>query len=502
MTNESDNSKDPNAPRLALPHIPRPVFLSYARRDFRIAYSIWQQMLSPDEKIEHMDQVLMDFPSVMPPDMKMHGMQFVISSPDHPLSLGGGFSDEWAPGQPGWMFGIGNYLIRAKSLAVVLTPHAAASKAVELEIENFKSFPDKPVFVLRVNGTPIPDSLAVIKDAMVHDVTIDMRSLLGNVLHAAYPALESGDWKNAELLFREAWNLIDYVDDASASLARDILRDWGRALLQLEARDIAVQVFGHILKLTEPEHHVRRANGQYNLGLAHACFQRGEVGRGRLALETAVTCWRDCLASLAKADSSMASEEEIERLRAAAEQAIAQTEVVLKADVPPLIGQFVAEVGQAERLGNWRRVAELYGNMFVLYRAGGQCESAIATDMLAGLARAHRHCGGWEEARNVLRFALKFIDESDRASRAGLLHSLACSYARREPDAPAEQVERKEIVAAGPLWEEALALLRELMEQPDADSRYNYAELARSCEDYVAWAKGELEHRKADDSER
>ena len=501
MTDENNKNEDPNTPRLALPHITRPVFLSYARRDFRIAYNIWQQMLSPDEEIGHMDQVLMDFPPVVPPDMKLHGGQFVISSPDHPMSGGAGFRDEWAPGQPGWMVGIGDNLIRAKSLAVVLTPHAASSKAVELEIENFKSFHDKPVFVLRINRTPIPDNLSVIEEAMVHDVTIDMRSVLGNVLHAAYPALDSGDWENAELLFREAWNLIEYVDDASAALARDLLRDWGRALLKLDARDIAVQVFGHILKLTEPEQHARRANGQYNLGTAHACVQRGEIGRDRSALESAVACWRDCLASLERADSKMASEKEIEQLRTAAGEAIARTEKVLEADVRPLIGQFVAEVGQAERDEDWRRAAELYGKMFVLYRADGHCESAIATDMLAGLAGAHRYCGQWEEARNVLRFALKFIDDADRASRALLLHSLACSYARRAPDAPAEQVEWNEILAAGSRWDEALTLLRELMEQPDAEPRYSYAKLTRSCEDYVAWAKGELEHRKADDTE-
>jgi hypothetical protein len=89
--------------------------------------------------------------------------------------MGQGYADDWKPGKPGWMYAIRKNIEQAQSYVVVLTPHSSRSKGVALEIDEFEAYSDKPVAILSVNRTRIPDKLAKIERAMIHDVTVDVR---------------------------------------------------------------------------------------------------------------------------------------------------------------------------------------------------------------------------------------------------------------------------------------------------------------------------------------
>jgi hypothetical protein len=362
-----------------LPQLPRPVFLSFARRDFRIAYHVWQQMLAPDPEQSHADQVLFDFPPLLPIGLKLRGIQLNVSSADHPLSMGQGYADDWKPGKPGWMYAIRKNIEQAQSYVVVLTPHSSRSKGVALEIDEFEAYSDKPAAILSVNRTRIPDKLAKIERAMVHDVTVDVRSMMGSVLHAAFAAQDNEEWWQAGVAFLEAWNLLALFDDPSQELCLDILRGRGRADIQLDLADASASA-----DATELKSHCR--------------------------------------------------------------DALSEIVPLLETDLRPVISEVIQLAGQAEQRQDWQAMAEYYAAMFSMYRAGGDCASPIASDMLAAKARAERHQQNWDEASKTLKFAT-FIDQDDAASRAGLTHDLACAHARRAPDDNNETVPWNSLLA-------------------------------------------------------
>jgi hypothetical protein len=232
-------TRGPEGARPALSQLPRPVFISYASRDFRIAYQIWRQMLSGED---HDKAVLMDFPPLVRPDMELEGLQATVSDAGHPLAMGRGFAEGWAPGMPGWMVGIGGNLIRANSLVVVLTPNAARSSAVAKELQAFGAFPDKPVGLLSVNRTPIPEAFTKLRGATVYDVLIDIEAMLSPVLSAAREAEREEKWRDAGILFTDAINLIPLMDSPDGELQAEALIARGRMDLKLGFNDEAVRV--------------------------------------------------------------------------------------------------------------------------------------------------------------------------------------------------------------------------------------------------------------------
>jgi hypothetical protein len=155
---------------------------------------------------------------------------------------------------------------------------------------------------------------------------------------------------------------------------------------------------------------------------------------------------------------------------------------------------------EAEKQQDWSAMAGHYAAMFSMYRAGGDCVSSVATDMLSAKARAERQQHNWDEAGRTLTFALAFIDQDDAASRAGLTHDLACVHARRAPDADDETVPWNSLLAAGRCWDEALALANELLARGEPQPRFDYSTIVQSCERYIAWARGELERRQAEEN--
>ena len=486
-----------NAPRHALPHLPRPVFLSYSRRDFRIAYYIWQQMLSPDSKESHFDQVLMDFPSLMPPDMKLEGIQANVSTADHPLSMGVGYEDDWSPDMPGWMVGIGGNLIRCESLVVVLTPNSEHSEAVDTELKAFEAFPEKPITFLSVNRTPIPERYAKFERAMVHDVAIDIKSMLANGLRAAYEAQDNKQWLNAALLFTEALQRLPLLPDASVGLYRDILTGRGRADIQLGYRDQAVRMFEQALELTDPKQRVLYAGVLYNLGWAHATEARHEIGRARESVVSAQSCWERALNVLEAEDTAGQEIAEVEKLRASCHEGQTWATRLLEANQRALIAAILQDAGKAEQARDWTAMCDLYEKIFSLYRLGGNGESGVITDMLSAKARAERKLDAWDDARKTLEFALTLIDEDDSASRAGLMHDLGCVQSRRKNGQPPEALTKEQLSAAYRCWTEALELAKGLMSQSNAKHRYDVAGLARTCEQLIDWARYEMESRAA-----
>ena len=496
-----------NASSNKLPHLPRPVFLSFARRDFRIAYEVWQQMLGPDPEQSHADQVLLDFPPLLPIGLKLHGIQMNVSSADHPASIGQGYADDWEPGQPGWMYAIRQNIEKAQSYVVVLTPYSSRSKAVALEIEAFEAYPDKPVAILSVNKTPIPETLAKIERAMVHDVTVDIRSMMGAVLKAAFAAHDNEEWWESAVAFLEAWNLLALFDDPSQALCLDILRGRGRADIQLGNRNQAVRSFEHALTLIRPEQHALRANALHSLGWAQATQDKSEIGRARESLVAATVSWRAAVAELdlVDADASVGADAadatDVTELKRRCQDALARVEPLLETDVRPQISETIQRALQAEQRQDWSAMAGHYAAMFSMYRAGGDCASQVATDMLSAKARAERQQHNWDEAGKTLKFALTFIDQDDAASRAGLTHDLGCVHARRAPDADDASVPWDSLLAAGRCWDEALALVNELLARDEPQPRFDYRLLAQSCERYTGWARAELARRQAEEKE-
>jgi hypothetical protein len=280
---------------------------------------------------------------------------------------------------------------------------------------------------------------------MVHDVTVDVRSMMGSVLHAAFAAQDNEEWWQAGVAFLEAWNLLALFDDPSQELCLDILRGRGRADIQLGNRDHAVRSFEHSLAMTRPEQHALRANVLHNLGWAQATQDKSEVGRARESLVGASESWKAAIAELDLADASASAD--ATELKARCRDALSEIVPLLETDLRPVISEVIQLAGQAEQRQDWQAMAEYYAAMFSMYRAGGDCASPIASDMLAAKARAERHQQNWDEASKTLKFALTFIDQDDAASRAGLTHDLACAHARRAPDDNNETVPWNSLLA-------------------------------------------------------
>lgn len=356
-----------NSPQNALPDIPRPVFLSYSRRDFRIAYTLWEMMLDPKNPDRHDAQVLMDFSILIPPDMKLAGIQMTVSTEEHLLGFGRGYEDGWAEDMPGWMYGIGRNMLASQSMLVLLTPNSERSEAIDTELRAYEAFPEKPLFFISVNGTPIPDRFAKYDKAKVFDLKIDMESLFGNVLRAAFDAKDKQEWRNAGLLFTEALQMMRLYPHPSAELTRDLLINRGQVDINLGFRDEAVSMYEQANQLADKESFVTRASILHNLGWAYATQDIREIGCSRDALREAVDRWEKAL-KLLDTDVPLEQLEKAEALGTSCRQAIEQVYTKISQEVTGLIPVLLGQAGQAERSRDWSLVRDLYERIYSIYR--------------------------------------------------------------------------------------------------------------------------------------
>lgn len=480
-----------NSPQNALPDIPRPVFLSYSRRDFRIAYTLWEMMLDPKNSDSHDTQVLMDFSILIPPDMKLAGIQMTVSTEAHLLGFGRGYVDGWAKDMPGWMYGIGKNMLASQSMLVLLTPNGERSEAIDTELRAFEAFPEKPLFFISVNGTPIPDRFAKYENAQVFDLKIDMESLLGTVLRAAFDAKDKEEWKDAGILFTEALQMMRLYPHPNAELTRDLLVNRGQADIILGYRDEAVSMYEQANQLADKESFVTRASILHNLGWAYATQDIREIGRSRDALREAVDRWEKAL-KLLDTDVPREQREKAEALRTSCRQAIERESAQISQDMTGLIPLLLEQAGHAERTGDWSLVRDLYERIYCIYRLSDKFDSPVVADMLSAKGRAERSAALWDDAKKTLKFALNTIDPEDKASRAGLLYDLGCSHCHNAHTNTENSTNIEQLWRTQSCWKEAESILSDLCELPVDNPRYSYSDLASLCNQANAWINIEL----------
>lgn len=274
-----------------LPEIKRPIFISYAHKDFRIALEVFRSLrASPHQSAEEVFQdVFLNFPpmDMVPPDM--HGQLEIYIN----LSLANlGFQ---APAHWGLEI-LPTMIARSESLLLILTKHSKMSEAVR---EEFRLYPErKPVWILQVNGEPVPEAFAARRNVHVRSIGVDVPLMFQTVMAAAEEFNGQKELAEANRLYFEAINLLFLIDGFDPLLMANVWARKGVTENRLGLGDGAVQTLtGALLLIRDEPEGAMHAHILADLGYAYRLAgEHKEAGRDkRLSyIGVARKCWQDC----------------------------------------------------------------------------------------------------------------------------------------------------------------------------------------------------------------
>jgi hypothetical protein len=297
---------------MELPHIKRPIVISYSHRDIRIAYQVARSLgMGQNESGGLMGDVWFQVPNptTIPPTLKFDSMTWV----DHDLT-----------GNRPWELDIGLAMIaHSESLLIILTKYSSRSPEVQKE---FTWYPvRKPIWIMSIDGESVPDEWKKRPNIYTCAVPfeLDLKSMLKTVLSDASTAREEGRIKDAYLLYWEGINLLGLIDPSDNRMA-NLMAMKGSTEIQLGLGKGAIQsLLGALLstdgflrdelvtefmdsELGEEEFipqgitpvSAMRAHILLDLGVAHMIARdeqelSSEDRKEHLML--ARVCWQDCL---------------------------------------------------------------------------------------------------------------------------------------------------------------------------------------------------------------
>lgn len=275
---------------MTLPEIERPIFISYSERDFRVVLEIYR-LLRADVS--------------GPPTVEtspFHDVFFNMPDPERiPADLRGTldyYIQCKAPLYPVWQNEVLPFIgtSACKSVLVVLTKHSRESPAVG---EEFRVAFHKPLWVMQINGEPLPANFASHPNMRLCHATINLPELLNRAMRASSECAASQAWTEAYALDNETLDLLDLLNPSDAFLRATILGQRAVAEIRLGLIDDSCHSLQTALNLLEslpegPAHTLILRD----LGCAHMAAADAHVSNGALRsrhITEARQCWQRCL---------------------------------------------------------------------------------------------------------------------------------------------------------------------------------------------------------------